>query len=421
MPQVIPSDTPSEPEQVPPCLIVVGPPRGEALEALIASAPGRVILVEPDPDAAALLEQRGDVTVIAAALGATSGTAELATFNLPGLRSIHVPSPALLHAFPGLQVTSRQTVAAITTAQLLERIGDLSGPVHLRIDAPGSEQILLEGLKDAGLGDGIEHVWLRCGDEQMFEGAASRDVLKTWFLANGFVVESETGADPDWPELTFSINHTARALRQTRIQLAEREDEARSKDERIGELEAALAAQTEAADTARKAARQAQEQLGSANEAAVEQTRHIDELEAALTTQTEAADAARKAARQAQEQLGERQKDVAVALRQQLVIQSDLHELQQRYRESERQRLKQQDVLQKLTPRLQQANEQLQQMALSKDPAAPAPSAGISAKPVRTSRPSNAANPAITSKTGSSKKGRKAAAKTGKAKRNEAK
>ncbi|MFG6604742.1 MULTISPECIES: hypothetical protein [unclassified Sulfitobacter] len=56
--------------------------------------------------------------------------------------------------------------------------------------------------------------------------------------------------------------------------------------------------------------------------------------------------------------------ELSIALRMQSVLQADLSDLRSRFAESERQRLEQEKLLTKLTPRLQQAAEQLQYLSL---------------------------------------------------------
>lgn len=63
-------------------------------------------------------------------------------------------------------------------------------------------------------------------------------------------------------------------------------------------------------------------------------------------------------------QLEQSKADLAVALRMQMLAQSDLRDLQARFREVSQARAAQQTLLEKLTPRLQQAAQQLQHMQL---------------------------------------------------------
>ena len=82
-------------------------------------------------------------------------------------------------------------------------------------------------------------------------------------------------------------------------------------------------------------------------------TAKIDTLEAAADRDAKALEAAKS--------------DLAVALRMQVVAQSDLRDLQSRFRDSEEARRTQENLLQQLTPRLQQASEQLSLLVQNED------------------------------------------------------
>lgn len=82
-------------------------------------------------------------------------------------------------------------------------------------------------------------------------------------------------------------------------------------------------------------------------------TAKIDTLEAAADRDAKALEAAKS--------------DLAVALRMQVVAQSDLRDLQSRFRRSEEARRTQENLLQQLTPRLQQASEQLSLLVQKED------------------------------------------------------
>ena len=188
---------------------------------------------------------------------------------------------------------------------------------------------------------------------------------------------------------------TRRALQQTRTEL-----EARTG--RMTELEAYRAKQDEAIKTTEAGTRDTQQALQQARTELEARTKRVTELEARQTEQAEAlgdAEAAARQARQAAQQaqagldaktkeldacqakqaealravetarteVGSVRSDLAVALRLQMLAQSDLRELQDRYRHCEHARKQQEDLLLKLTPRLQQAARHLQQVNLPDD------------------------------------------------------
>ncbi|MFD2175534.1 FkbM family methyltransferase [Rhodobacter lacus] len=251
-------------DALPASLVLIGPPSGEALAPLIAEAPGTVVLVEPNPDLAARLErdfaQRERVRVLSFGVDATPGRAELSSFNFPGLRSLRRPTPALRALLPGLQLRASQSVEVITPAKLFERIGPLSRPLHLWIDAAGSELAILEGLHAAGALEEIDQIRLSCPAEEMFEGGSCLARVRSWATEQGLRVGAENLQDPDWPELTLDLDLTAQHLQQTRQELARQIaqtetlqsqlSERAAEHERLEAQNAALTARAEAAEAA---------------------------------------------------------------------------------------------------------------------------------------------------------------------------
>ena len=142
---------------------------------------------------------------------------------------------------------------------------------------------------------------------------------------------------------------------QQALQQARTELEARTR--RVTELEARQTEQAEALGGAEAAARQAAQRAQAGLDAKTK------ELESCKAKQAEAL----RAAETARTEVGSVRSDLAVALRLQMLAQSDLRELQDRYRHCEQARKQQEDLLLKLTPRLQQAARHLQHVNLPDD------------------------------------------------------
>ncbi len=365
-------------------LIVIAPPLDDgALDALLAGFRGQVVLVEPDPDRALRLQSREGVRVIAAAIGHEPGQRPLFRFNFPGLRSLFAPTAALKDSLPGLREVGRTMVSVIASAELARQLGDLPEPLALHIDAPGAELMVLQGLATAGVLARVARLQMRCGTVPMVEGAASRAAVQDWIVDQGFVLAADTSDDPDWAELEFRVDLVARALDETRAALKVSEDvahqqqaqisalkhEAADRDKTITDLETGLAAARKAKAETDSALKQRDVTLKSreddlakvtgerdtARGQAEQRNKRITELEATVN-----------AARQTTERA---KSDLGVALRMQMLAQSDLRDLQMRFRDVEQARSSQQSLLEKLTPRLQQAARQLQQLQLADTPA----------------------------------------------------
>ena len=267
-------------------LIIIGPSTDD-LEARLAEPVGKVVLVEPDPARAASIEVRyGDrsgLSVIAAAVSDKAGQAELSEFNYPGLRSLHAPTAALLALMPGLRVKARRMVQVITPAALLDEAGDVPDPAHLRINAPGCEYAILQGLQQAGALERFDRVWVRCGAEPMFEEAQDSETVQHWMRSQGFSLAEVDETDPDWPGLHFRADPVGRDLLAARRDLS-------ALEMRLAEKSAELEKKSELL-TAREAA------LKEAQDKAEAQAAQIAELEKRAATQAKAADEAQ--ARQA--------------------------------------------------------------------------------------------------------------------------
>jgi predicted RNase H-like nuclease (RuvC/YqgF family) len=158
-----------------------------------------------------------------------------------------------------------------------------------------------------------------------------------------------------------------------RTAVAERDaDRARlaEQDREIDALTAARAAEAEAnAERNRKTAgletglaEKAREidaltaEVAGLRTAVAERDKRIDELDKSATEGW-------KVAREAQDVAASVRSDLSIALRMQALAQSDLRAVEERYKVAEQARSKQATLLQKLTPRLQQAAQQLQVMA----------------------------------------------------------
>ena len=270
-------DTPDTPDRKTGCFrIIIGPPtEAGALEALLeatlSGAPDRkVLVIEADPDRAAKLEtQLPQAQVIAAAVGAQAGEAELVQYNFPGLAGITPPLPALSAILPGLREVSRKQTAMIGVDAVVKWLGKrgAAGPLDLYIDAPGSEMAILDGIAAAGLLAVCARLRLRCGAEPMFEQAAGRDALLERCLAEGLKLVQEETDDPDFPEMFFEVDLAARALEEARSELAKLKRKSTADKAQITKLkkeQAATAAQLEEAtqasttEQAQKTAAQAQ-------------------------------------------------------------------------------------------------------------------------------------------------------------------
>lgn len=249
-----------------------------------AASGGRLVVFEPDPDLAAELEARlagrGDIRVLPFALGTATGEAELRVFNLPGMASLHAPT-GLKALFPGLRELRRVRVRTVAAAEALATLPDLPDPLHVHIDAPGSEEAILAGLAAAGLLARTARLDLRCGREALFEGAPDLGAIQARLLGEGLVPAGTDLSDPDLPRATFVQGDFPR-LRAVQAELAEVQA-------RLAEAEAARVEAVAAAEALRGALSAREAEFKALSDRAEWRRRRIAELEAAGRAEDEAA------------------------------------------------------------------------------------------------------------------------------------
>lgn len=298
----------------------------------------RLILVEPDPLLVAHLQSRhkgaAQVTVLPVAIASGEGRQDLYRFSLARLNGIRAPG-RLTELMPGVRRVPGVQVEGITVAGLLRRLGLQATPVHLVIDAPGSEMDILQGWKAAGALGLIDSLELHASPLPLYEGGEELAALTGWLRAEGFAVTGRDLADPDWPVLWL--------LPEVALQARSRQ-----------------AAAVTAVETAVAEARRTGAESGA---------------------RLEAATAAQKAAAQRIEAL---ERDLGLQMRLQAMLQLDLEDQRRRLAESEARRREAEELLRKLTPHLQVAAEELHRMQLTAPSAQEPPPAVVSgAKPRR--------------------------------------
>lgn len=213
-------------------LIICGAPQPAiraARQARLGGWPERVILLEPlgasKLGAAAPLLSAPGIEVIPALPGPADGEADLTLYSLPGLRGLSPALPVLQELFPGLSIRETRPIETISATTLLERLGPVSGPVHLWIDMPGAEATTLDVLETAGLLAQAESMTLRCGDEPFFEGGSACAALRDRLVAMGFEMALRDDSDPDWPDMVMHQDLAAKERARLQETLASREAE----------------------------------------------------------------------------------------------------------------------------------------------------------------------------------------------------
>ena len=440
--------------------------------ARLTTCPAQIVLVDPTLDPGApppdLLAATAATSVVDAFPGPSQGEAEVMVWSVRGLMSARPPTPALTDLFPGLRCKTRRTVPMRRVADLADSLRDRPAPITVWIDMPGSEAELLGQLLATGLGQDIRAIRVRSTSEVFFEGGTTAAELIAQMAAQGFNLAGRDDDDPDFPDLSFEIDH--RALRAEALeaelqgvlqarheaaldlssQLTELENELRAaieahgatetqlrdeltaRDGRVTELENELRAATEAHGATETQLRdeltardgrvtELESELRAAAEAhGATQTQLRDELTARDGRVTELENELRAAAeaqgatetqlrdevsvlkatlRATEEERDTLRGEQGFTARLQAMHQLDLDNLRTRLETSETQRQRQEALLRKLTAKLAQAAEYLEDLRLAEPqtvseiaaPGTSTPQEQTSGRPARkTSRPTPA-------------------------------
>jgi len=379
------------------------------LPTYLGTGAGQIHLVEPAPEALAVLEpqaaQSPRITLHPCAVGDAAGTAPLHLYNLADLSSLR-PATGLADLFPGLRLIGTPDVATRPLEAILEALpGAGPGQDVLAIDAPGEEASIVQALLTTDAARRFSWVFVTVGVRPLYRDGGTVDQVTALLVAAGYVVSATGGDDPDRPCLAFQLDRRTLELEAAHRDLAARDASLTTTAKERDDLKAALEqarAQTEAAKATQTTTAKERDDLKAALEQARAQTEaKAEQLElarAALETQTrdstatagqmsekiatlEAQLAARIAERNTlasekeavakdRDAQASRAKDseaasirqeqnLTRALRLHEVAQADLRDLQGRFAELNRQKQQQTDLLRKLTARLQEAAQYL--------------------------------------------------------------
>ena len=348
----------------------------------IGGRPSGILILAPEPRREPSTTEAGTDWIVGLP-GKAAGESELIRHSLLGLVSLRPALPALYDLFPALQEIGRFTTPTIAPDDLGRRIAGLAQPVLLIVDTPGAERDVLEAFEAAQGLERIGIIRLRCGAEPFFEGAWSCEEALAWLSARHFRVIARNDVDPEWPEITLEVDFQGRriasledafaqrdaALTETRKGLAGLQAEVEAlrgevagRTARLTEVEGALAQREADLGGVRDALAQrdaalteTRKGLAGLQAEVAGRTARLTEVEAALAQRDATLTETRKG-------LDDCKADLSVTLRMQMLTQADLRDLQERYREADRQRQAQADLLQKLAPRLQMVRHQLTQV-----------------------------------------------------------
>lgn len=228
-------------------ILHLGAGTGQMLDAWVASAAARIVLVEPNPQLAARLEERAAddarITVRACALAAQDGQALLRVFNQKSLSSLRAPQE-LAQLFSGLRDVADLTVTTVTLDSLLADLPPASPDTSdiMIIDTPGEEATAVAALIARPDRHRFAAVLLSCGTTAHYEGSESIATLRATLQAAGYRLDATDDSDPDRPLMVLQLDRIALENTRSRAQLVEQSAMLGTQEVRLTEMSATLVA-----------------------------------------------------------------------------------------------------------------------------------------------------------------------------------
>jgi hypothetical protein len=183
-----------------------------------ALQPGRLLLVEADPQAAARLHSSfsrstPETRIVEKLLLPHSGPASLFKFNLPALNGIQ-PAGALHTLYPNLRLLEELPLNGESFSAFLESLPlESDAPRLLVLDVPGQEGALLESLAYP-LTERFEWILLRGSSPPLQEGSNPLSSAVSLLQGRFFEpVAADSDTDPAWPLQLLRLNRHHAALR----------------------------------------------------------------------------------------------------------------------------------------------------------------------------------------------------------------
>ncbi|GEM_PF-1971608 len=358
-----------------------------------------VILVEPDPATAGLLREKtgthSQVSVIEAAISNGEHGQLLNRFSFADLNSLRTPT-GLTQIFPALEVLSQEPVKIQNPVELMQGLNlSETDDNMLVIEAPGEAMDILRALENAQFLQLFKYLRISEGREALYQGATLIDEIHAWlgtrfFAGNVFWDYS----DPDLPTLSLVYDDAAAKQARFEVELAETKTDLIKATQAAEETNAQLKAfQNESDQNANKAKAKAaefvaeiealQQQLAplqlEIQRNANARDAHLAQI-AALQQQVSSLTDERDLTQQEQIPMNAKIKaaehNLGMSLRIQSLRETDLKDLQNRYKTLLAEKDAQAELLGRLTASLSNAAHYLQDME-------DAPPERISTKPTK--------------------------------------
>ena len=327
-------------------MVHIGAGLCDALDIYLDATPEKIILIEPNPEAveelAAKIQEHSVVNLIAAAISENDGRAHLRVLNFADLSSLRVPT-GLIDLLPGVRVVNEPMVDTLSFNGLRQQLPEISADKAnwLVIEAPGEELTIAKALLETQSTELFQNVILRCSQTVTFEGSApAPEVLQILRHAGYRLENSWVGEDPDWPYFQLRLDVVAIENARLKAQNAEIQKDMLARTKELA-----------AANTATNR----EKEVGAAT---------AQELRGKLEARTKERDGAQETfTAQFKKQEETLKKDLAMALRLQMLARNDHQDLQTRYNSLQDEKRTQEELLIKLTQKLGSAAVYLRQLS----------------------------------------------------------
>lgn len=328
------------------------------LPEYLAAGASSITLFEPDPETATLLRARTaqtpEVQVIEAAVSTNAEHQQLHRFSFADLNSLRTPT-GLNGLFPSLEMLGKEPVQVQNPAELVQGLQLSETGVHMLVlEAPGEAFSILKALDEAGLLTQFRHLRISEGRDVLYEGATPLAEIGTWLEGCYFSKNAQwDNSDPQRPVLSVTYNDLSAA----QAALAATQSQVETLQQALTTKTSAYDAQSKELETLQQSSAQEFEalQLATAN---VIGERDI-----------------------LQDQLKAAEYNLSMSLRMQALRESDLQDLQQRYKSLLQKKEAQGELLGRLTASLNNAALYLEDVEIAPAQRLAADTADRKAKP----------------------------------------
>ena len=220
------------------------------IDAFRAMVPQQIVLVEPNPELLGILrgkvEPEENVVILGCAVSGDSESSTLNIMSVPALSSLSEPAKALFNLLPSLRLERKAEVDTQSAAELIDSLClDNSSDHLLFIDTPGEASAVLKALINSEHLGVFSHIVFRSCQNDFYQDCEPVKSLLPALEGHGYrSVGDPDSADPDFPVYHLQFDKQFVELQRLRAQVEEKEralnDEAQVHDLKIEQLQSEI-------------------------------------------------------------------------------------------------------------------------------------------------------------------------------------